>query len=107
MISATVAGLLNLRGSAVEDLAAEAHIAQATLYRKLRGGRWKATEAKMIADAFKVPVGDLYDGKVTPGPALPKCPHGDSNSEPTDYELETRLATLHVLRPELVSGVGA
>lgn len=82
VISGTIDGLLTTRDSGVDQLAAATGIAYSTLYRKLRAGRWKASEVKRVADAFKVSVGDLYDGRVTPGPGLPRL---DSNQQPSVY----------------------
>lgn len=70
MISATTSGLLNLRGATVDQLADTTGITRATLYRKLRHGRWSANEAGAIARAFAVDVSDLFAGRVTPGPDL-------------------------------------
>jgi hypothetical protein len=70
VISGTIAGLLKVRRSTVDQLAACTGITRATLYRKLRDGRWNANETGTIADQFGVDVADLYHGHITPGPAL-------------------------------------
>ena len=70
VISGTVAGLLRVRRSTVDDLAAATGITRATLYRKLRDGRWSANDVGAIADAFGVGVVDLYGGHITAGREL-------------------------------------
>ena len=82
VISGTVTGLLTVRGAHMDDLVAATGISKSTLYRKVNSGRWTAHEVKLVADAFTVPVSDLYDGRVTPGPSLPECAARDSNPEP-------------------------
>lgn len=66
MISATTTALLNLHGLTVDQLSEVTGITRATLYRKLRHGRWSANETGAIARAFSVSVADLYAGQVTP-----------------------------------------
>ena len=75
VISGTVAGLLKVRRSTVDDLAACTGITRATLYRKLRDGRWNANETGVIADRFGVDVADLYHGHITAGPPLRPVTH--------------------------------
>lgn len=83
IISGTVSGLLTTRGSTVDELSAVCGITRATLYRKLRLGKWTANEAGAVAGAFGVPVADLYAGHVTAGAALPRL---DSNQKPSDLQ---------------------
>lgn len=76
VISGTIAGLLKVRRSTVDDLAACTGITRATLYRKLRDGKWNANETGVIADQFGVDVADLYHGHITPGAPLAPVTHG-------------------------------
>lgn len=70
VISGTVAGLLKVRRSTVDQLSAAVGITRATLYRKIREGKWNANETGAIADAFRVDVDDLYHGRISPGEPL-------------------------------------
>ena len=86
VISGTIAGLLKVRRSTVDQLAACTGITRATLYRKLRDGRWNANETGAIADRFGVDVADLYHGHISPGPSLGPVTH-EYQTVRSDYML--------------------
>ena len=98
VISGTIAGLLKVRRSTVDQLAACTPITRATLYRKLREGKWNVNEAGAIAAAFHIDVNDLYRGRITDGPPLEQPFQGGIGRSDVTHELARSRCVTHGLK---------
>lgn len=90
LITASIRGLAAAMEIPAEELAELAGVHRTTYYRRKRAGGWKAAEVAAIARRFRVPVGDLYSGRVTVVVGPDDDPQGSGLVRHEGFEPPTR-----------------